>query len=219
MSRVRMGGTVSPEVRAKIAATLTGRKLTAEHRARIGAGGMGRKASPEVRAAQSVRMMGNSLSPDARARIGAAHRGWHPSPEARAKMSRAHTGMAPSAEARAKASASQRGRKMSAERRAKLSASVKARLRNHGVRVAMVRRVQMPPVKGECVYCGAPAKTWDHVLPRSRGGTNDPGNLVLACGSCNCSKGFRTPDEWLAAGLKGRRGASPVPLVAGRSPI
>lgn len=43
---------------------------------------------------------------------------------------------------------------------------------------------------GECVYCGSSEKvTIDHVLPQSRGGTNDPNNLVTACSSCNFKKG------------------------------
>jgi 5-methylcytosine-specific restriction endonuclease McrA len=39
----------------------------------------------------------------------------------------------------------------------------------------------------------------DHVLPRSRGGSDNLVNLVLACGDCNNRKGARTPGEWLAA--------------------
>lgn len=35
----------------------------------------------------------------------------------------------------------------------------------------------------------------DHVIPVSRGGSNDPSNLVCACGVCNRYKGNRTPDE------------------------
>lgn len=31
----------------------------------------------------------------------------------------------------------------------------------------------------------------DHVLARSRGGQNDPGNLRLLCVSCNASKGAK----------------------------
>lgn len=37
----------------------------------------------------------------------------------------------------------------------------------------------------------------DHVLPRSRGGSDSLHNLVLACGPCNGRKGARTPGEWL----------------------
>lgn len=31
--------------------------------------------------------------------------------------------------------------------------------------------------------------TIDHVIPSSKGGSNDETNLVLACSSCNCEKG------------------------------
>jgi 5-methylcytosine-specific restriction endonuclease McrA len=40
-----------------------------------------------------------------------------------------------------------------------------------------------------CRYCGAPATTVDHVVPRSRGGSDDPTNLVAACARCNRAKG------------------------------
>lgn len=48
-----------------------------------------------------------------------------------------------------------------------------------------------------CAYCPAELDvttvTVDHVIPRSRGGTNDLGNLVLACWPCNKSKGSSLP--------------------------
>lgn len=51
-----------------------------------------------------------------------------------------------------------------------------------------------------CVYCGATEDlTVDHVLPISRGGTNDLSNLVTACRPCNSSKNAKTPEEWEAA--------------------
>jgi hypothetical protein len=46
-----------------------------------------------------------------------------------------------------------------------------------------------------CAYCGGVATTVDHVLPRSRGGTNSWTNTVTACGRCNGRKGNRTPEE------------------------
>src|SRR5574337_866721 len=59
----------------------------------------------------------------------------------------------------------------------------------------------------ECVYCGGHATTLDHIIPRVQGGDIfDPDNLVPACNRCNASKGPLTPDQWLAAGLFGRRG-------------
>jgi len=44
-----------------------------------------------------------------------------------------------------------------------------------------------------CVYCGATKEDdrleVDHVIPASRGGTDDIGNLVVACRRCNIGKG------------------------------
>lgn len=73
-----------------------------------------------------------------------------------------------------------------------------------------------------CSYCGCDVTerphgkgqrrmsraTIDHVLPESRGGTNDAENVVLACWGCNTVKGCRTPEEWAAdilAVVAGRR--------------
>lgn len=43
-----------------------------------------------------------------------------------------------------------------------------------------------------CVYCGAtPAQSElrvDHIIPRAKGGTDDPGNLTTACFECNAGK-------------------------------
>ena len=50
-----------------------------------------------------------------------------------------------------------------------------------------------------CQYCGehypAPELTFDHVIPRSRGGHTLWTNVVTACSSCNLEKGNRTPRE------------------------
>jgi hypothetical protein len=49
-----------------------------------------------------------------------------------------------------------------------------------------------------CKYCGLRAGQLecDHVMPVSRGGTDDPSNLVAACVPCNRSKRDQTPEEW-----------------------
>jgi len=48
---------------------------------------------------------------------------------------------------------------------------------------------------GACAYCGGPAETVDHVIPRSRGGDSSWLNLVAACEACNGRKADRTPLE------------------------
>lgn len=49
-----------------------------------------------------------------------------------------------------------------------------------------------------CGYCGKEASPFhiDHVVPLSRGGSNDDDNLIVTCASCNQSKCDKTPDEW-----------------------
>lgn len=51
----------------------------------------------------------------------------------------------------------------------------------------------------ECQYCGgdypAPDLTFDHVVPRSRGGRTTWENVVTACSCCNLRKGSRMPRE------------------------
>jgi 5-methylcytosine-specific restriction endonuclease McrA len=51
-----------------------------------------------------------------------------------------------------------------------------------------------------CQYCGAKGEmTFDHVVPRSRGGRTTWTNVVAACGKCNLKKGDMTVAQ---AGLK-----------------
>jgi 5-methylcytosine-specific restriction endonuclease McrA len=52
---------------------------------------------------------------------------------------------------------------------------------------------------GKCFYCGIKLNKKyhiDHVVPLSRGGSNFIDNIVLACPSCNCSKGNKMLHEW-----------------------
>lgn len=43
--------------------------------------------------------------------------------------------------------------------------------------------------------CGLPAVTADHIIPRTRGGSDDPSNLRAACEPHNLNKGGRLDDE------------------------
>ena len=50
----------------------------------------------------------------------------------------------------------------------------------------------------KCAYCGksdVPLEI-EHILPKSRGGSNKVSNLTIACKPCNQKKGNKTPDEW-----------------------
>lgn len=50
---------------------------------------------------------------------------------------------------------------------------------------------------GECAYCGAAnSKYIDHIIPRSRLGTDHESNLALCCGRCNSRKGAAKLEEF-----------------------
>jgi 5-methylcytosine-specific restriction endonuclease McrA len=54
-----------------------------------------------------------------------------------------------------------------------------------------------------CQYCGRGEDlTFDHLLPRSRGGRTTWENILTACASCNLAKGGKTPAE---AAMRPRR--------------
>ena len=53
-----------------------------------------------------------------------------------------------------------------------------------------------------CAYCGSVLEdgitlTLDHIIPRSRGGTNKAYNLITSCAKCNKSKGDRQANEFI----------------------
>jgi len=63
----------------------------------------------------------------------------------------------------------------------------------------------MTEVEGKvrCFYCetaldlvGPNKYTIDHRTPQSRGGNDDPENLVPCCKTCNCRKGTQTAEEF-----------------------
>lgn len=55
--------------------------------------------------------------------------------------------------------------------------------------------------QGHCYWCSQLVDSTyhvDHIIPLSRGGTNWPANLAIACEHCNLSKGPKLPfEEWM----------------------
>jgi 5-methylcytosine-specific restriction endonuclease McrA len=70
-------------------------------------------------------------------------------------------------------------------------------------RVPLNRRAVFARDAHECQYCGRPAESIDHVVPRSRGGLHDWENVVAACRPCNLRKGDRLLQE-IAMSLRRR---------------
>lgn len=61
-----------------------------------------------------------------------------------------------------------------------------------------VREYLLEKFKRTCVYCKAvniPLEI-DHIVPKSRGGSNRVANLTIACRPCNQKKGNQTADEY-----------------------
>lgn len=53
---------------------------------------------------------------------------------------------------------------------------------------------------GKCAYCGdisSDNMSIDHMIPRSRGGSNCESNLMPSCRSCNSTKGTKTVEEFI----------------------
>ena len=63
---------------------------------------------------------------------------------------------------------------------------------------AETRRLVERRAGERCEYCHAPQLLAnspfhiEHIIPRSRGGTDDLANLALGCNACNLAKGSRT---------------------------
>lgn len=61
--------------------------------------------------------------------------------------------------------------------------------------VPLTRRAVFARDGGACAYCGGPATSIDHVVPRSKGGAHIWDNVVSACERCNRIKADRTVAE------------------------
>ncbi len=70
----------------------------------------------------------------------------------------------------------------------------------------------------KCQYCGMKGKmkdfTFDHVVPRSRGGKTNWDNIVTACVPCNTKKNNRTPAEAKMKLLKQPVKPNWVPIIS-----
>jgi 5-methylcytosine-specific restriction endonuclease McrA len=72
-----------------------------------------------------------------------------------------------------------------------------------GTHTAADIQAQYKRQKGCCYYCGVKVgDTYhaDHVIPLSRGGSNGPENIVIACPKCNLSKNDKLLSEWPQGG-------------------
>jgi hypothetical protein len=47
-----------------------------------------------------------------------------------------------------------------------------------------------------CGYCGAPATSLDHIVPRFRSGSSNSNNLLPSCQRCNSNKGSIKMETW-----------------------
>ncbi len=63
-----------------------------------------------------------------------------------------------------------------------------------------IRTTALQRDEHQCVYCGNPATTADHIWPASRGGPSTLDNAAAACSSCNNSKKDSTVEEWIRSG-------------------
>ena len=72
-------------------------------------------------------------------------------------------------------------------------AQTKARVRKH-----RKKKVGLPDAPLTCAYCGEEAHGPDHIIPTSKGGSNDAENIVACCIRCNRHKGVQTLTAFFA---------------------
>lgn len=80
---------------------------------------------------------------------------------------------------------------------------IRHRIESSKKRIKFSRQNVLARDKFRCQYCGAHGRnvelTFDHVVPRARGGKTEWENIVMACKDCNARKGDLTPEQ---VGLK-----------------
>jgi 5-methylcytosine-specific restriction endonuclease McrA len=74
------------------------------------------------------------------------------------------------------------------------------KLKAHGKHTRADVLSQFEKQNGRCFWCAEEIQqgghTVDHYVPLTKGGSNDPSNLVVACRSCNSRKWALDPDEF-----------------------
>lgn len=73
----------------------------------------------------------------------------------------------------------------------------RVRLENQPTVDIIVWRETLEMFDYKCAYCRDWATCLDHVVPVSKGGTNDPDNCLPACKRCNSSKRDKDLNVWL----------------------
>jgi hypothetical protein len=201
------GKTRSPELRARISASLKGRKLPPEQLAKVRAAAEARRGkkrppfSDEWRANMSKARRGKKLTPEHRAKIAEGLKGNKrgPRPDMRGDKNPMRR-----PEVRAKVSESQKGRPVPPERRARIAASLEGRTypvgwgrpkKTPGYKGAH-RRLdrEYGPIKAQsCGVCGEPAKQWallheaayTEVDGRGQRYSMDPTDYLAMCVQCH----------------------------------
>ena len=71
---------------------------------------------------------------------------------------------------------------------------------SYAVREKSIKAYLLERYHGQCVYCSSREglKVMEHVIPRSKGGSDHLSNLVLACSKCNQAKDNDTLEVFLA---------------------